>query len=130
MSLLEYTPSSQFAAKVYGRSVSGGSVNTLPPKGSFSLSVWLRSKSLRTRDLTSEPKSVRGGSLCLKGRSGMSTQVWMAHAIWSLSLLGVANVVLADATLRKGDMKRVRTNPSLDLQLQPGDLVQVPQSLF
>ena len=60
----------------------------------------------------------------------MSTQVWMAHAIWSLSLLGVANVVLADATLRKGDMKRVRTNPSLDLQLQPGDLVQVPQPLF
>jgi len=35
-----------------------------------------------------------------------------------------------DATLRTGDVKKVRANPSLDLQLQPGDRVQVPQSLF
>jgi hypothetical protein len=60
----------------------------------------------------------------------MSTQVWIARAICFLSLLGIANVVLADATLRTGDVKKVRANPSLDLQLQPVDRVQVPHSLF
>jgi len=60
----------------------------------------------------------------------MSTQIWIARAIWCLSLLGRTNVVLADATLRTGHVKKVRTNPSLDLQLQPGDRVEVAQSLF
>jgi hypothetical protein len=35
-----------------------------------------------------------------------------------------------DATLRTGDVKKVRANPALDLQLQPADRVEVPQSLF
>lgn len=28
------------------------------------------------------------------------------------------------------DVKKIRANPSLDLQLQPGERVEVPQSLF
>lgn len=33
----------------------------------------------------------------------MTAKIWVAHAIWFLGLLGIANVVLADATLRPGD---------------------------
>jgi hypothetical protein len=53
-----------------------------------------------------------------------------SRAIRCLSLLGVASVVLADATLPTGDVKKIRANPSLDLQSQPGDRVEVPQSPF
>ncbi len=33
----------------------------------------------------------------------MTAKIWVARAIWFLGLLGIANVVLADATLRPGD---------------------------
>ena len=33
----------------------------------------------------------------------MTAKIWIARAIWYLGLLAVANVVLADATLRPGD---------------------------
>jgi hypothetical protein len=38
----------------------------------------------------------------------MSTQVWIGRATCFLSFLGVANVVLADRTLRTGDVKKIR----------------------
>jgi protein involved in polysaccharide export with SLBB domain len=52
----------------------------------------------------------------------MSTQVWFARAIWFLSLLGVANVVLADATLRTGDQIEMKLGgvPATDISSVSG----------
>ena len=38
--------------------------------------------------------------------------------------------LLRGTQVTRVDVKKIRANPSLDLQLQPGDKIEVPQSLF